>query len=231
MEQKIDNTERGIGWFEKILKLVEKYNVWHFIKTGFVILFIAGIIGIINNPLWLWEKMEKIKDEHHKELMDNRMENSSKIQSSIDRLLYKVNASRVVVIEYHNSTTSIQGVPYLKGTAVFEALNDNIRPVSDQYKDVILTLIPFVKHLSDMGYWCGDTEDMKYMDKSLCYKLLSNGANHFAASTIDGINGPIGLIIVSFENLDELHSCEDIKNRLLHTSLEIGVLMELQKKR
>lgn len=227
----IDNTEKGIGWFERVLALVDKYKIKHFIKAAFVVLLIAGIVGFIKNPLWAWNKMEEIKDKQHKELMDTRLENSGKIQAAIDKLLYKTNASRVIVMEYHNSTTSLQGVPYLKGTAVFEGLNENVRPVSDQYKDIILTLVPFASHLSEVNYWYGNTEDMKYLDKSLCYKLLSNGTNHFAAATIEGINGPIGVLIVSFEGVDELHNCEEIRNRVVHTALEIGVLMELRNKR
>lgn len=43
----IDNTEKGIGFFERVLALVDKYKIRHFIKAAFVILLIAAIVGFI----------------------------------------------------------------------------------------------------------------------------------------------------------------------------------------
>ena len=61
----IDNTEKGIGFFERVLALVDKYKIKHFIKAAFVVLLIAGIVGFIKNPLWVRNKMEDIKEKQH----------------------------------------------------------------------------------------------------------------------------------------------------------------------
>ena len=47
----IDNTDKGIGFFERVLVLIDKYKIKHFIKAAFVILLIAGIVGFIKNPM------------------------------------------------------------------------------------------------------------------------------------------------------------------------------------
>ena len=222
----MEKLEKGVGLLDKALSLVEKYKLRTIFKGIFIILLIAGVFGFISNPTYLVDLYEAQQSKIHKTMMDERIKNSNKIQSSIDRLLYTTNASRVVIIEYHNSTSSLYGVPYLKGTAIFEALNDGIIPVSNQYKDVILTLVPFVYHLSQIGYWCGDTEEMKQLDKSLYYRLLSNNTNHFAAVKLENEDGVIGIMFISFEGVDDIHSCEDVKNKVIRTAHEVGVLLK-----
>lgn len=222
----MEKLEKGVGLIERILASIEKYKITTILKAVVILLIIAGAIGFISNPTYLMDIYETHQSKIHKTMMDERIKNSSKIQSSIDRLLYTTNASRVIIIEYHNSTSSLYGVPYLKGTAIFEALNNGIIPVSNQYKDVILTLVPFVSHLSQIGYWCGDTEEMKQLDKSLYYRLLSNNTNHFASVKLENEDGVIGIMFISFEGLDDIHSCEDVKNKVIRTAHEVGVLLK-----
>ena len=55
--------------------------------------------------------------------MELRMENAPKIQRAIENLTYKVDASRTVILELHNGTENINGIPYTKCSATYESLN------------------------------------------------------------------------------------------------------------
>ena len=226
----MEKTDKGLGLVEKALNLIKQYRLWDFIKA-FILVFLVAIMGFcITNPDKVFEYFKKAEQKAHEELIEHRLNQTHKIQSSIDKLLYKVDASRVEILEMHNGNNSIAGLPFLKATATYEALNDNVMPVSNQYNGVNLSLIPFATTLFNDGYWCGDTEDMKQIDKSLCYRMLSNNTEHFAATVIFGVDKPIGFLFVTFEEIPDGHSCDEIKKEITRTAMEIGVMMEVNKK-
>ena len=78
MEQKID---RGFGWLEKALDLVNKYRIWDFLKAIFVILLIAGTVGFISHPTWIFEQYKKWEEEKHKENLEQRLLNNADMRS------------------------------------------------------------------------------------------------------------------------------------------------------
>lgn len=225
----MDNTGKGLGFLEKTLTLVKQYKLWDFIKAFIIVIMVAFMAFCITNPKKVFDYFNQAGQKAHDELIEHRINNTHKIQSCIDKLMYKVGASRVEVLEMHNGSNSIAGIPFLKATATFEALDDDVQPIANQYNEVNLSLIPFATKLFDAGYWCGDTEDMKIIDKSLCYRMLSNNTNHFAAVVIQGVDKPIGFLFVSFDDLPENHDCEQIKREINKSALEIGVLMEVNK--
>lgn len=223
----MENTGKGLGLLEKSLNLIKQYKLWDFIKAFIVVFMVSIMVFGITNPDKVFEYFQRAGKKAHDELLEHRLNNTHKIQSSIERLMFKVGASRVEVLEMHNGNNSIAGIPFLKATATFEALDDDIQPIANQYNEVNLSLIPFATKLFNDGYWCGDTEDMKIIDKSLCYRMLSNNTNHFAAVVIQGVDKPIGFLFVSFDDLPDKHDCEQVKREINKTALEIGVLMEV----
>lgn len=229
MGSNIENTTTGLNWLEKVLETVKKYHIWDFCKAFVVILFTALIVGFISNPFGLFEKFKEWEEQQHQKEMVYRLENTAKIQSSLDKLLYKTDASRVVYLEMQNGSKSIGGLPFIKATATFESLADETHPISSQYQEVNLSLIPFADFLFKKHYWCGDTEDMKTIDKSLCYRMLSNETTHFAGCVVEGVDGAIGFLFVSFNKTDEEHNCKEVERMINHTALEIAVYLELKK--
>lgn len=225
----MENTEKGLGLIEKALNLIKQYKFIDFVKAFFIIMMIAFMTFCITKPDKVFEYFNNAGKKAHDELLEQRLNQTHKIQASIDRLLYKVNASRVTLLEMHNGTNSMGGLPFLKATATFEALNDNVMPVSNQYNEVNLSLIPFATKLFNEGYWCGDTQEMKKIDKSLCYKILSNGTEHFAAIVIYGVDKPIGFLFVTFEDTDVEHDCNLVKREIEKTAREVSLLMEVSK--
>lgn len=228
--EKMNNVGSGLGFLEKALSLIKSYKLWDFIKAFIVVGMVSIMVFCITQPDKVFQYFNNAGKKAHDELLEQRLNQTHKIQSSIERLLYKVHASRVTLLEMHNGVNSIGGLPFLKATATFEALNDNVMPISNQYNEVNLSLIPFATKLFNDGYWCGDTQEIKKIDKSLCYKILSNGTEHFAAIVIYGVDKPIGFLFVTFEGTDVEHDCVMIKREIEKTAREISLLMEVSKK-
>jgi hypothetical protein len=226
----IDNTSNVITWLERGLKLVKDYGIGRIITGALLIAFLSVIFWFIFNPTRAFEVYDEWKDRQHAALMDVRMENAPKIQSTIDKLTYKVGASRSVVLELHNGNESVGGIPFTKCSATYESLNVGAAPIAGYYQNQNLSLIPFATYLFNKGYWCGSIEELSEIDKSLCFKMKSNNTEHFAACVIEGIDKPLAILIVSFDKIDEHHNCNEIRTNIRHVAMELSVLFEVEQR-
>lgn len=227
MEQKVD---KGLGWLDKALNIVDKYKFRTIFKAIIIILIVAATVGFISNPTFIFEKYKEWSDKEHLAAMEYSMQNSEKMHILSEKLLYRVNAKRVMVLTLHNGTESNGGIPFVKCSASYEALNENVVPIANQYQDIQLSLMPFSTIIFQEGYWCGDVDKLKEIDKGLYYKMKSNGTEHFAACVIEGVDKPLALLFVSFDTVDvNSHNCISVRENIRHISLEMALLMELNK--
>jgi hypothetical protein len=226
----IDNTTNVLSWLEKILKLIKDYGIGRIITGALLIAFLSVIFWFVFNPTKAFEVYTDWQSRRHDILMDIRMENAPKIQSLIDKLTYKVNASRTLILELHNGNTGHGGFPFTKCSATYESLNLSVQPIASYYQDQNLSLIPFASFLFDKGYWCGDVDELIDIDKALCFKMKSNKTEHFAACVIEGIEKPLAIMIVSFNTLpNEHHACNEIRESIRHVAMELSVYFEVEK--
>lgn len=226
MEEKID---KGLGWVDKALQMVEKYKFKTIFKAIGVVLIIAAVVGFLSNPTWVFEQYQKWYEVQHTERMKSREENDIKIHNIVEKLNYRTNSARTFVLEFHNGTESTGGLPFRKMTATYEAINVGVPPIAEDYKDLNLSLIPFSNYMGTQGYWCGDTEEMEEIDRAFYYKLKSNGIDHFAAVTIEGVDKPLAILIVAYDQKYTEHDCVEVRENIRHCSLELALLLELNQ--
>lgn len=228
MEQKID---KGFNWIEKGLAIVEKYKFKTIFKAVAVILIVAATVGFLKNPTWIFEQYDEWKEKQHQEQLDLRAINNDKIQHIIEKGLYKIDADRIMVLELHNGNTGLGGLPFSKCSATFEYMDDGVIPISAQYQDQQLSLIPFANRLFRDTYICGDISEVEELDRGLYHRMMSNGTQHFAASVVKGVDKPLAFIFVSYNHpIDSTHNCKMVKDYIKEMSLEIALLLELNKR-
>lgn len=226
----IDNTSNVITWLERGLKLIKEYGIGRIVIGALLIALLSVMFWFILNPTRAFEVYDDWKKRQHDILMELRMENAPKIQRSIENLTYRIGASRSVILELHNGIENTGGIPFTKCSATYEALNVGCAPVANFYQSQNLSLMPFVTHLFQKGYWCGDVDKLTEIDKSLAFKLQSNGTEHFSACVIEGIDKPLAILFVSFDHVpDEHHNCENIRENIRHIAMELSVFFEVEK--
>lgn len=227
---KITDTGLYLGWLESALNLVKQHGITKILIVTFLISLISTYFYIIFNPEAAFDAYDRWKQITHTELFDLRMENAPKIQNLIDKLTFKVDASRTMVLELHNGSDGVGGLPFTKCSATYESLNIGAHPVASQYQNQNMSLIPFATFIFDKGYWCGNTDELLQIDRALYHKMKSNNTEHFAACVIEGIDKPLAILIVSFEKMpDETHNCEEIRENIRHISMELSVFLEVEK--
>ena len=233
IEINIDNTDDALGWLERILVLIKDYGPFKILGAALLISLVSSILYFTLNPTKLFEIYVDFKNDKHTELMNLRLEMAPKIQSLIDKLTYGIGATRTLVLEMHNGSTGSGGLPFTKCSATYESLNLGKHPVAHQYQEVNMSLMPFANFLFEKGYWCGNTNELESIDRSLYYKMKSNGTEHFAACVIEGVdNKAIAFMIVSFdkENHDMYnHDCAFTRKNIRHVSMELAVVLEVTR--
>lgn len=227
---KITDTGLYLGWLESALNLVKQHGITKILIVTFLISLISTYFYIIFNPEAAFDAYDRWKQITHTELFDLRMENAPKIQNLIDKLTFKVDASRSMVLELHNGSDGVGGLPFTKCSATYESLNIGAHPVASQYQNQNMSLIPFATFIFDKGYWCGDTDELIQIDRALYHKMKLNNTEHFAACVIEGIDKPLAILIVSFEKIpDEAHNCDEIRENIRHIAMELSVFLEVEK--
>lgn len=224
----IDGTGTGIGFMERILALVNKYHFKDFLKAFTVLILIGLGVWFISNPGWVFERYDKWAEQKHERMTEIRRDNSERINLLLDKALYRMGADRIVLLELHNGTTGASGLPFEKCSATYEAV-DYVRPVSNQYQNVNISLYPFTKYLKDNGYWQGKVEDLISIDKSLSYRMMSNGVESLAGCLIEGVDKPLAFLFVTYGEEGCSLDSTAVRNDVRHVAMELALLLETQK--
>ena len=226
----IENTSKGLTLLDKVLGMVDKYKISTILKSLFLLLLISFSIAFASHPTWIFDKYIEYEEKIHAEKMSLRLRNTDKIQSLLEKNLYKIGADRIVLLELHNGANGEGGLPFYKCSATYESINDGVYPVSSQYQSVNLSLMPFATYLFQNRYFYGNIEDIADIDRALYYKMASNSAKRVYATVIEGVDKPIAFLFVTFQNDEEIGEIdwetEDLDN-INHLSLEIALLLEL----
>lgn len=227
---KKENIELGLGWFDRLLQIAEKYKIRTILKAVLILLIISASVGFVLNPHWVFEQYNKWQQQQHQEQLEQRINNNEKLHIIIERLMFKIDADRILLLECHNGGSNINGLPFAKISAIYESLNDSILPISQDFQQQQLSLYPFSNYLFNNKYFYGDAEELIGIDRGLYYKFKSHNINHFACYVLYGVDKPIAFLLVGYEKLTEKHNCKQIKELIIEEGLQMRLLLELNKK-
>ena len=173
------------------------------------------------------ETQQKIHDLE----MNMRLQNSSSLNNLVIQLMYETKADRVLLAEYHNGSSNVAGVPFLKWSVTYEAFKDEMGyGVANEYQQQQITLYPFITHIGENYLYRGYVEtELKEIDKSYAYKLMSHKIEYIIVSQIVNNKGnKCGMLILEYtdsSNVDEFA----VKQRLHKASQEYASLLTLSQ--
>ena len=225
IDEKIEVVDKGLGVFERLVNFFKKYSVWEVLKTLFLSVLIGYTIYLSLNPEVVFNAYEKWRKDEHTEAIENSMKNSVLIQNELETLRERVGASRVILLSYHNTTSSLVGVPYIFLTAEAESIGSGTHPVAEGYERVKTSLYPFVNYLNRETYFSGNIEELREIDKSLAYRMEGNDVQHFAAMNIEG-EQPLGVLFITYtSDVDKKHNCSDVKDMVLRSAGRLAIYL------
>lgn len=175
------------------------------------------------------ELQQKIHDYE----MNLRIENSGRLNNVVMQLMYEANADRVLLAEYHNGSSNISGIPFLKWSVTFEAFRDEMGfSIASEYQQQQITLYPFITHIGENYLYRGFVEtDLKKIDKSYAYKLMANKVEYIIVSQIVNDKGSkCGMLILEYTDASKINEYV-VKQRLHGASQECAALLTLSHHR
>lgn len=220
----MEKVDTGLSWIDRALQIVDKYKFKTIFKAIGVIFLIAVVVGFINNPTWIFEQYEEYKKKEHSERVELAMKNSQLIQYEMDALRMKTNASRVVLLTFHNQKQTLSGVPYIYLTAQNESVDYGVTPVAEKYEVVKCSLYPFVNYIIQNEYFAGDIESLASIDKAIAYRMMGNDVTHCSIMNIEG-ESLLGVLVVTYTDDCENHNCKDVEMTVRKSATKIGILL------
>ena len=173
-----------------------------------------------------------IDQKIHDYEMNMRLKISSALNNLVVQLMYETNADRVLLAEYHNGSANVNGIPFLKWSVTFESFTDNMGfSVANDYQQQQITLYPFITHIGENYLYRGFVEDdLKKIDRSYAYKLLSHGIEYLIVSQIVNNTGSkCGMLILEYTDASVIDA-NLVKQRLHKASQECASLLTLSRK-
>ena len=170
-----------------------------------------------------------LQEEIHNYEINMRMEKSSALNNVVMQLMYETKADRVLLAEYHNGSSNVSGVPFLKWSVTFEAFTDAMQyGVGNEYQQQQITLYPFITHIGENYLYRGYVEtDLKQIDKSYAYKLLSHKIEYIIVSQIVNDKGSkCGMLILEYSDASVIDEY-NVKQKLHKASQECATLLTL----
>lgn len=176
------------------------------------------------------EDIKKQKEEVHKELVDRRFQSTPLINNEIKDLIIDLGADRVLVLEMHNGTNNLNGLPFVFFDATYEETAPDIEYVSDQFKNFNMGRYPFIGSHFNEGIWIGSLEEIEKEDPRLASTLKFVDTNYLAVMVIEGVQGPLGILTVAFKSIDELPTKTKIIQKLNKSVQIISRLLDKEDK-
>ena len=223
MQTKLNLFEQCLKIFETIVEFFNKFGVIKIFKTLIYCILIYWLLILCFKPSIIFEKIERIKTQTHITKVEKAIENSQIIQSELELLRQKTNASRAILMTFHNQKQSLNGIPYVYLTCTNEAVADSIMGISEKYEVLKCSLYPMVNYIIKNDYWSGDIENLKTIDKSLAYRMIGNDVKHCCFVNIEGEN-LLGVLVLTYtEEID--HNCQEIEMLVRKSAMKIGIIL------
>lgn len=157
--------------------------------VGFTAFSLLNIDHTIQNAI---DKNQQEQIEAHDRAVTRRYENSPKIDQLLNEVLYKYGADRVCVVEMHNGTKNVAGLPFIYGEMTYEVCREGILPVDADYTQFNLSRLSFPTFMFEHNAFCGGMNELGRIDDKFAERLLVNNSTYLCGYTLHGSENVIG---------------------------------------
>lgn len=222
-----------IGWFERIMIMVDKYGFRKIFQgAAFILIFfmMASTYNTCQSHNFIEEYMAREK-QRHDEGLKLRSEIDPLVRQQLLKMLYSLNAERVFVIETHNGASNLSGLPFRFADMTYEEINNVTFSVSDEYSNISASRYSIFHYLSEHLFFVGTIDELMSIDNKMAYKMAANEAAYVGFKLINGVNEPLGIIGVTYSTRHDTLSINknDVMNKLLFYSDKISILLDKAK--
>lgn len=227
----MNDSDKMVGWFERIVMIVDKHGWLKVLSVfAFVVFVVASLmfINAIDNQNVIERWIEK-KEAEHAIGKDIRQKIDPKVSESLIKILYKMKADRVSILEMHNGKENMTSLPFVYCDMTYEKTVDGVPYISEEYENLNMSKFSFPDYLYRNKYFVGEISTIYTIDKKLAMRLESNNVNYCGIALIR-TNIDIGFLMVSFMEKPSMEDNEILSN-LMYYVQEIGTYLDYAKQK
>lgn len=230
INDKMSSVEKGLGVLDKVVNFFTTHSAWSVIKSVILCSFIGYFIYFTLNPSIILDRIEKVKTEKHTEDITNRFINTKTIQNEIKMLLNETSADRAILIEYHNSVQSLQGLPFAYGSLNFEEISDNVEfYLGDEFSNFNTSKYTICNYMMDNPLWYGDIEALEEIDRRLALKLKASKVQYIVMIEVMGKEQAIGILVVTYTADSIVPNINSIISKMRQFEIRVAHLLSNTK--
>src|SRR5574344_1427485 len=220
----------NLSFFEKTVQVVDKYGSWKvfqaIIYLGlflFIIFYIPAITKATVERVTTESinSADKDKETRHLENLELRKEMQPQIYAILGTFLEKTRADRAFIIELHNGSNNLNGVPFLHGSVTYDKSREGLEPIDEDYQNLSLSRFSMSTELHANYNYIGSVEKLSTIDKKLSAKLVSNDVKYLAVMTLHNGTNEWGWFGLIYNRETDIPSEKDILNEMMVTSQSI----------
>lgn len=233
-----------LGFFEWLMKLIEKYGYWYLFKL--VIFVVSVIITIVFVSKYFVGPCinENVKEaisqnsteneqqstEDHRVGMQMRGIITPKIAILLQKTLTDMGADRAFVIELHNGSNNTAGLPFIHCTMTYEENVKNIEPIGEDYQNLSLSRFNLPNYFHEHDLWFGEVDDFSEIDSKVASRMKSNGVTYLAIASIRNEENEIGYYGFTYCNGKQPKNTKEITEQMLRSAQVLSKLLDKDDK-
>lgn len=225
----------AIKWLSEMCDLIAKHGLWKIFLAMLMSAFVILSVIALSNPKQVIEYVTTIQDDivrdKHKKLLNYRME----IEPKIDRLLItaqdSLDASRIFILEPHNGTSTLNGIPFWFLNMTFERCDVDVDYVKRLYKDIEANEFPLAYQVYVNHEWKGTMDELSTIDPKLSKFMTINNAEYAVIISMMGTDTFLGFIGITYTRLEDVPCAEKIQRVLHCTAQKITIYLDGYDKR
>lgn len=140
-------------------------------------------------------------------LLESKEKLSDELDSAMEKALYRLKCSRIMIHSLHNGTRSFGGIPFKRMSVIKETVNldANVDYLAEAYQNQLLSLYKFPSLLNKKEYMYLTYDELKEIDNRYACQMKMSGDNVFIAVPLRSAHGlQIGMVTFGWKDKEDV---------------------------
>jgi len=219
-----------VAGIDRLIRIVKKYGIWRVIEA---IVILTAALYLIHNVSNIPQIVSDVFSHNKQQELvkhDAAIKTRRAIRPEIDDILHRslsyLNADRVFIMELHNGTNSMSGLPFIYGEMTYEDAKTGISHIDEDYVSINLSRFEFPIYLKNNRMFYGTIEELSEIDEKLAMRMKSNEATYIAIISLHGVTNELGYFGLTYCNGNKPADEESIREQLTICSQKLAILLD-----
>ncbi len=224
-------TDTAMNVLDRFLSMISAHGVKRIFEAMLLAVLIVFLSIFMFNPHAVFKAYDDYKVREHTAAMQERVDNTPLIQEELDEFRTSIGASRAFVFELHNSTNSLDGMPFLFASMTYESVSPTLNTAAFEFDNVRLSLYKLATYLRQNEVWYGDVDEMEEIDRIVYHQLgiFNLGYAGFKMLKVEGY--PNAILCFAFNEGSEPANEDVLLAKWTLASHKINGLLTLSKEK